>query len=142
MRKTLIAAAVAASFVLGAAQPAWAVGEGYFVESITTSSGHTINERADGHILKSDATKMTIELDCRIYTSPPAINTGIDACYMVGADNTRYDAGSHGAMIGPVDVTNGVFHDIKRQHYRVCVQTDAFWGTDSFYYAAPLVCST
>lgn len=142
MKKTLIAA-IAATSILGAiAQPAAAIERTYSVQSTTSnSSGHTLNQGANARVITGDPSTVTVELDCFANTSPPAIAVGIQACYIRGSNGARYDATDIDATPGPVTATSGVFHGIPRQHYRVCVDSQAFWSEGSNFVDAALVCS-
>src|SRR5215208_34849 len=113
----------AASAALLAAQPAlaavdttWSVSE-----TASDSDGNELTETANGQVLTSDASTMTIALNCTARALPRGAGTGITLCYLEGADGTRYSVADNTGMPGPADTDNGVIVDAPRQPYKVCV---------------------
>ena len=141
MRRAIVAATLAASVVLGVAAQAAAAQE-YAVEGTHRNAiGQSITQASHARTYHSDATTVTIQLDCGATTTPAAIATGIQQCYLLGANGTKYHASSSGAVPGPAAVAYGVFAGIPRQHYRVCVQANAYWRENQVTFTAPLICS-
>lgn len=141
MRKVLTTA-IAAAALLGAAQPAAAIERTYSVQNTTyDASGNRLNEGANARVLGGDATTVVIQLECFVNTWRPAIGTGVEACYVLGADGTkRRSLWTSSAQPGPFDVVAGV-HTVPRQHYRVCVEARAWFEDAVGWIDAPLVCS-
>jgi type 1 fimbria pilin len=141
MRK-ILTAAIAATLLLAAAQPAAAIERTYSVQSTTTdASGNRLNQGANARVLNGDVTTVNIHVECFANTSPPAISIGLQDCYIVGADGTEYEVITAGAHPGPVTIATDVFRTVPRQHYRVCVDSNAFFSEDNNWVDAPLVCS-
>ncbi len=141
MRRMLMAAAIAAAFA--AVQPGAAAAQTYSTSSTTTQGQYELNQGANARVLASDADSVTISLECFANGSPQTdiISIGIQACYVVGTDGTRHDATFNGATPGFVTATAGLFHDVRRQHYRVCVDSNMF-ARQNFVIEAPLRCSS
>jgi hypothetical protein len=135
----LMLGTAAASALLMAApafgQTTWSVSE-----TFTDEAGNELTESAYGQVVASDETTLTIAVACAA-EAPDAIATGINECYLEGADGSLFDFGSIGANPGPASASAGGVINAPRQAYKVCVRANAFIGKDSLFLAAPLVCS-
>lgn len=135
-----MAAAVAATFA--AVQPGAAAAQTYSASSTTTQGQYTLNQGANARVVASDADSVTISIDCFANGSPQTdiVSIGIEACYIIGADGTRHSATLFGGQPGFFTATGGLHHDIRRQHYRVCIDSNMF-ARQNFVIEAPLRCS-
>ncbi len=140
IRKTIITATALATAAVGMGQPAGAAAQEYRVEASHTSSGGTLTQSATARVLKTEGTKVTLQLDCLARTLPPAAGTGLPQCYFIGTSGTRRDALQIGALPGPVAHRSAIF-DVPKQHYRVCVQANALFPSATTNFLAPLNCS-
>ena len=135
-----VAGVVAASGVLMAGQPAFAQDTTWSVsETVSDGSGHELTETANGQILASDETTLTIGFACTA-RSLFAAATSVTECYLEGADGTRYDAANVGAMPGPAAAYGDAVVAAPRQAYKVCVDALTFLTTGALL-EAPLACS-
>ena len=140
MRRTVLAASLAATIAAAAAQPAAAQESFGVSRTFTASANHAITQSGTGRVLGGDATTVDIALDCTATTMIPAVGTGLLDCFLLAPDGRRHHAGQAGAFIGPAAARNAIFTDLPRQAYRVCVRSRALWQ-DQTEYTAPRTCS-
>ena len=144
--KRAIVCVLAATTVFGAVQPAGAATT-YSVKKAYAAIAGTLTQAATAKVEHEDATTVTISLECTADAKQRgndpigAAATGMPECFLLGADGTRHDAADAGAFPGNHIRRVGLFHGLKRQHYRVCVKSTVFWRSNSIFYAAPRLCS-
>ena len=140
MRRIVLAISLVATALLGFAQPAAAIENTFTTtQTFTGTEGRQLTQSATGRILTGDATTVTVSLDCRVTTSPPAAAAGLPQCFLLGADQQRYDATGDEGGSGPVAVQAEVFQNLPRQRYWVCVKGNALWG--AYYLAGTRTCA-
>ena len=141
MRRIVLAVSLVAAASLGVVQEAAAVEKTFSVsKTFTAADGRQLTQSATGRILTGNATTLSASVDCEASTLSPAAAIGLPQCFLIGADGTRYDAGDSGAIPGLGNAQWGVFHEIPRQRYWVCVKANVFWQ-DSTYFAGTRTCA-
>ena len=139
--RSAVAAGFATAALLGlAASPAAAVERTYSANGSYTTPAGKLNQGANARVLNGDADSVNVQLECFANTSPPGVSAGVSVCEIRGADGSVHKAAFTGNHPGPVYLTGGLFVEIPRQHYRVCVRGLALWMTND-YFVAPEVCS-
>ena len=136
-------AAAAALALTGAlAQPAAALDNHSYFNS-QTQDGRTISQwgywqtqpRGDG------TTEITFE--CLANGAPLASSLGFKHCYLEGENGDRYlGTDVTGATPGLAKATAQVVVNATDQRHRICIQTNAFYMTESEFMDTVLTCST
>ena len=138
LRNLLIASAVV---VLGAASTASAAPfERYSFSNTQTPGGHTIHQGGNWEIVDAGGDGVTVNFRCSA-NGGDSIATGLLQCYLLGADGSRFQAGHNGAYPISHAVEGGAVIGAPRQHYRICVQANAFYNPGGIYAETTAVCS-
>jgi hypothetical protein len=140
MRKRIaLAAVLAATAALGAAQPA-AAADDFSVTSSQEQNGYKLNQSAEGHIVRRANGMATVWLRCGT-TALHASGTGLKQCYLLGANGLKYGPELTGAKPGPHDAIVDV-REVPDQAYRICVQGSALFVDTGYAFLATPTCST
>ncbi|HEX8207180.1 MAG TPA: hypothetical protein VF587_14050 [Solirubrobacteraceae bacterium] len=135
-------AALAALAVTGVlAQPASAL-EQHQYNNTQTQGGNSIAQHGFWQLQAGDDGTSDITFECYANGAPLATGIGFKACYLEGADGTIYDAEDTTARPGFAAATAAAFLDAKTQRHRICIQTSAFFGSESVFMETTKTCST
>jgi hypothetical protein len=142
MRRTILAAGLAATIAAAAAQPAAAQESFSVSRTFTPSANHSLTQTGTGRIVGGDTSAIDIALDCEATTMLPAVGTGLLDCFLLAPDGKRYHAGTARSYPGPVAVRGALIENLPPVVYRVCVRARALWSDSSTEYTAPRTCSS
>jgi hypothetical protein len=110
--------------------------------TVQTATARTINQTGKGQILPSETLgRMNVSLECTAVATPNPLATGIEQCFLLGANGARYNAVNDGALPGAADASVHAQLSVPTQSYRVCVQSQAFFQNNVLL-KAPVVCTS
>ncbi len=134
----LKAAITSIALTAALAQPA-AAADDFSVSGAQTRDGYTINQSAEGHVVRRADGIATIWFRCGA-TALKASGTGVKQCYLEGANGLIHRAADDEALPGPTDAYVEVV-DLPDQNYRICVQGSAQFLEGGYQFLADLTCS-
>ena len=139
VRDILLTAVALAVAIPGSASAAGV--ERFSFDNTQTDGTHTIVQGGNWEVADLDDGTVDISARCAANAGTLAAAVGIAECYLLGADGTRLDVGSFGSNPGGSTVSPAVFLDARKQRYRLCVRSNAFYINESVFFGTTLACS-
>ena len=143
MRKKLFAAAIAATFVLAAAQPAFALKTATHSNTQQVTAGTIVQSTSLEVVNDVEGPAIHVAWQCQADTQGKIASAlGFRECYLEGRDaGQRWEAADQGVALGVMFLQADAVVNAPRQPYRVCVKVNGMWREESVPFETTLSCS-